>query len=164
MKQRVQNRTFKLNHNRDLHSERGETMNSKTIFKLLVPFLVLAMLLAACGGGEEPTETAAPEVTEAPEVEAPPEGEPITLQVYVVDYTAGTTDTWLENEVVPAFQEMYPNVNVEFVWGTWSTFGETVAGYFAAGDGPDIINLGSEFNGLYGDQLAPMNQYLGEAA
>jgi multiple sugar transport system substrate-binding protein len=139
-------------------------MNARTIYKLMVPFLVLAMLLAACSGGQQATETQAPAATAVPATVAPAEGEPITLKVYVVDYTAGTTDTWLENEVVPAFQEKFPNVNVEFVWGTWSTFGETVAGYFAAGDGPDIINLGSEFNGLYGDQLAPLNQYLGEAA
>jgi ABC-type glycerol-3-phosphate transport system substrate-binding protein len=82
----------------------------------------------------------------------------------VVDFQKDATDTWLQDTVVPAFQKLYPNVTVEFIWGTWSTFGETVAGYFAAGDGPDIINLGSEFNGLYGDQLAPLNKYLGEAA
>jgi ABC-type glycerol-3-phosphate transport system substrate-binding protein len=108
-----------------------------------------------------PTEPPAP--TAVPPTQ-PPAAEPIALKVYVVDYTKDQTDTWLQNEVVPAFQKLYPNVTVEFIWGTWSTFGETVSGYFAAGDGPDIINLGSEFNGLYGDQLAPMNKYLGETA
>jgi ABC-type glycerol-3-phosphate transport system substrate-binding protein len=126
--------------------------------------LAVALVLAACGPAATPTE--APSVaTEAPAVEQPaPVEEPIALQVYVVDYAADATDVWLEDEVVPAFQEMYPNVTVEFIWGTWSTFGETVAGYFAAGEGPDIINLGSEFNGLYGSQLAPLNGLLGPDA
>jgi ABC-type glycerol-3-phosphate transport system substrate-binding protein len=108
-----------------------------------------------------PTQPPAP--TAVPPTQ-PPTAAPVALKVYVVDYTKDSTDTWLQNEVVPAFQKLYPNVTVEFIWGTWSTFGETVAGYFAAGNGPDIINLGSEFNGLYGDQLAPMNQYLDATA
>ncbi len=117
----------------------------------------------------QPPPTTAPVVptqpapTTAPATQ-PPSQPAVALKVYVVDFQKDATDTWLQNEVVPAFQKQYPNVTVEFIWGTWSTFGETVAGYFAAGDGPDIINLGSEFNGLYGDQLAPLNQYLGEAA
>lgn len=147
--------------------------------KMLVFILIMTLfaLLTACQSAtpaatdevDEPAETqeaeeAQPTEAEEEEEPAPTEaegGEPVTLTVYVVDYTADVTDTWLEEEVVPAFQETHPNVEVEFVWGSWSTFGETVAGYFAAGEGPDIINLGSEFNGLYGDQLAPMNQYLG---
>src|SRR3989304_4165144 len=97
-------------------------------------------------------------ISAPPAAEAPPSAaEPVALKVYVVDYTADVTDTWLEDEVVPAFQEMYPNVTVEFIWGSWSTFGETVAGYFAAGAGADILNLGSELDGLHGSQLAPLN-------
>jgi multiple sugar transport system substrate-binding protein len=97
-------------------------------------------------------------------IQPPVAAPPANLKVYVVDYQVDATDVWLENEVVPAFQATHPNVKVEFIWGSWSTFGESVAGYFAAGDGPDIINLGSEFNGLYGEQLAPLNRYLGKDA
>lgn len=148
-----------------------------TLFMLFAVLFVMAACAPAATPTAEPEETEAPaEETDAPaeETDAPAEeteaaatedsgagDEEITLTVYVVDYTAGTTDVWLEEEVVPAFQELHPNVNVEFVWGSWSTFGETVAGYFAAEEGADIINLGSEFNGLYGDQLAPLNEYLG---
>lgn len=142
--------------------------------KLLVALMLLGMVIALAACGPTPTatpaaETEAPaEATEAPAeaTEAPTEAAPaeVTLQVYVVDFVKDKTDTWLMNEVVPAFQADHPNVKVEFVWGTWSTFDATVAGYFAAGNGPDIINLGSEYNGLFGDQLAPLNEYLGEAA
>jgi ABC-type glycerol-3-phosphate transport system substrate-binding protein len=126
--------------------------------------LAAALILAACAPAAAPT-AAPPQATQPPAAEEPPApDEPVALKVYVVDYVADSTDTWLEDEVVPAFQEMYPNVTVEFIWGSWSTFGETVAGYFAAGEGPDIINLGSEFNGLYGSQLAPLNAQLGPDA
>jgi multiple sugar transport system substrate-binding protein len=126
--------------------------------------LAAALILAACAPAATPA-AAPPQATQPPAAEEPPAAaEPVALKVYVVDYTADVTDTWLEDEVVPAFQEMYPNVTVEFIWGSWSTFGETVAGYFAAGEGADIINLGSEFNGLYGSQLAPLNDKLGAAA
>lgn len=141
--------------------------------KLLIVamLLVAVLLLAACGTTPAPTADA-PEATDAPQptdvpepVEEPTDEMPeITLTVYVVDFVADKTDKWLMEEVVPAFQEEHPNVNVEFVWGSWSSFDATVAGYFAAGDGPDIINLGSEYNGLFGDQLASLNEYLGEDA
>ena len=133
--------------------------------KLFFLIILASMILSACGTQATPEATEPAEVPEATEAVEPTEtGERTTLKVYVVDFTAGVTDTWLENEVVPEFQKTHPNVDVEFIWGSWSTFGETVAGYFAAGDGADIINLGSEFNGLYGDQLAPLNSKLGPEA
>jgi multiple sugar transport system substrate-binding protein len=153
--------------------------------KLLFIIVALSMVLAACtpaatpapteqpstgNATSAPAPTAVPANTEAPaatEAPAPTEaamGETVDLKVMVVDYIPDTTDKWLEDTVVPAFQEMYPNVNVEFIYVNWGTLDETVAGYFAAGEGADIINLGSEYVAQYGDQLAPLNQYLGEAA
>jgi multiple sugar transport system substrate-binding protein len=146
------------------HSRRF-VMKTNRLFVFLV-LLAAVFALAACAPAPAATEEGddGGEGGEGGEVEETEEAaaEDITLTVYVVDYVEGTTDKWLEEEVVPAFQEEHPNVNVEFVWGSWATFGETTSGYFAAEEGPDIINLGSEFNGLYGDQLAPLNQYLGE--
>lgn len=136
--------------------------------KLLTLLMLVSILITGCATAttqapatEAPVVPTAVPATKAPvvptEVPAtePPTAEPtaaapIALKVYVVDFTVDSTDKWLQDTVVPAFQKLFPNVTVEFVWGTWSTFGETVAGYFAAGDGPDIINLGSEFNGLLG--------------
>ena len=138
--------------------------------KFVMVVVLIGAILVACGGAATeapPVEQAPPAEVQAPPAEesAPPAAEePVTIRAYIVDYTADSTDTWLEDEVVPAFQATHPNVNVEFIWGSWSTFGETVSGYFAAGEGPDIINLGSEFNGLYGDQLAPLNDKLGSGA
>jgi len=85
------------------------------------------------------------------------------LKIYLLDYTADTI-TWLENEINPAFEAAHPGVKVEITQGSWSGWDTTFAGFFAAGEGPDIINLGSEMNTLYGQSLADMDQYLGEAA
>src|SRR5690606_22899125 len=40
------------------------------------------------------------------------------------------------------------------------TLDETIQGYFAAEEGADIINLGSEYIAEYGDRLAPLNSYM----
>jgi multiple sugar transport system substrate-binding protein len=89
---------------------------------------------------------------------------PITLKVMVVDYIKDKTDKWLEQEVAPAFQTTHPNVKIEYVYVNWSTLDATIQGYFASGSGADILNLGSEYVSQYGDKLAPLNQYLGDAA
>lgn len=147
-------------------------MNARRLLTLVV-LLSIVLIMAACSGSATPTPEPAAQPTEAPAANAneasvepteQPMEEATKIQVYVVDFQADATDTWLEDEVVPAFKEMHPNIDVEFIWGSWSTFGETVSSYFASGEGPDIINLGSEFNGLYGDQLAPLNDKLGPAA
>jgi multiple sugar transport system substrate-binding protein len=89
---------------------------------------------------------------------------PTTIRVMVVDYIKGKTDTWLENEVAPAFEAAHPNIKVEYVYVNWGTLDATIQGYFASGSGADILNLGSEYVGQYGDKLAPLNQYLGPDA
>jgi ABC-type glycerol-3-phosphate transport system substrate-binding protein len=87
----------------------------------------------------------------------------VTLKIYLLDYTADTI-AWLKSDINPAFEAAHPGVKVEITEGSWSGWDTTFAGFFAAGEGPDIINLGSEMNTLYGPSLADMDQYLGEAA
>ncbi len=143
--------------------------------KVLFLLVIASMLLAACGAAA-PTQAPATEPTQA--AEEPAAAEPTTaaeepaaacdttttLKVMVVDYVKDTTDKWLENEIKPAFEKDHPCVTVEYVYVNWGTLDETIQGYFTAGEGADILNLGSEYVAAYGDQLAPMNQYLGEAA
>jgi ABC-type glycerol-3-phosphate transport system substrate-binding protein len=89
---------------------------------------------------------------------------PTTVRVMVVDYIKDKTDKWLESEVAPAFQATHPNIKIEYVYVNWSTLDATIQGYFASGNGADILNLGSEYVAQYGDKLAPLNRYLGDAA
>lgn len=148
--------------------------------RILVLLTIVALLLSACGGAAapEPVATEPPADTseetdaatssddaasEEPSDEAS-SGEQTTLRVMVVDYVQDQTDVWLEEDVAPAFEAEHPGVNVEYIYVNWGTLDETVQGYFAAGEGADIINLGSEYVAAYGDRLAPLNDYLGEDA
>jgi len=108
--------------------------------------VVASSLLTACGGT------------------ASTDNSPVTLKIMFVHYVKDKTDKWLSDTVIPAFQKDHPNVKVEPQYVTWGTLDETVQGFFTAGDGADILNLGSEYIAQYGDRLAPMNKYLGEAA
>lgn len=136
--------------------------------KIFVLFVIVAVLLSACG---QAAPTAAP-ATEVPATEAaatvaateaPAAGDPVTLKIYLLDYTPDTI-AWLEDTINPAFVAEHPGVTVEITQGSWSGWDTTFAGFFTAGAGPDIINLGSEMNTLYGQSLADMDPYLGEAA
>jgi multiple sugar transport system substrate-binding protein len=139
------------------------------LFAAIAILMVLSLVLAGCADTVEPTVPPTAEAvpaTEAPSAvpptAAPPAGEPVTIKMMVVDYIPDKTDTWLEEEVVPAFQKEYPNVTVEFVYVNWGTLDETIQGYFAAGEGADILNLGSEYIAEYGDRLAKLNSYMDE--
>ncbi|HUI89040.1 MAG TPA: hypothetical protein VLX61_09970 [Anaerolineales bacterium] len=138
--------------------------------KLLVMLVLVSVLFSACA---QATPTAAP-ATQAPAPAVPtaaPTTAPTTapasvvLNVAVVDYVKGTTDTWLENTIVPAFKAQHPEVSdVQFTWLTWGTYNDVLAGYFNTGTGPDIINFGSEYIAQYGSQLADLTPYLGKDA
>ncbi len=145
--------------------------------KIVTLFVLLSVILAACAPAA-PAATEAPAAPEAAPVEAPAQAEPaapeapvaeapaaeaVTLKVYLLDYTPDTI-AWLKSEINPAFEAAHPGVTVEITEGSWSGWDTTFSGFFAAGEGPDIINLGSEMNTLYGESLADMDPYLGEAA
>ncbi len=142
--------------------------------KLIVLFVLFSLILSACGTAQ-PAQPAQPEApaepapvaTEAPAApEAPaeaPAATDTTLKVYLLDYTPATIE-WLKAEINPAFEAANPGVKVEITEGTWSGWDTTFSGFFAAQEGPDIINLGSEMNTLYGNSLADMEEFLGEAA
>lgn len=148
----------------------------KTLLSSLM--LVCMLVMAACGAPAATTTTSSPAASIAAEASTAAEpsvaAEPstaaaeastaaqtggTTLRIALVDYT-DEHKTWLEQEVIPEFQKTHAGVNVEPIYLNWGTLNETYAGYFAAGDGADILNLGSEFGPEYGDRLLPLNQYL----
>jgi ABC-type glycerol-3-phosphate transport system substrate-binding protein len=135
-------------------------MHKKQMFIISI-LLLASLVLSACGGAKPVVETEAP-VVEQPAAEVPAT-EPATLKIYLLDYTPATI-TWLKEEINPAFEADHPGVTVEITEGSWSGWDTTFSGFFAAGEGPDIINLGSEMNTLYGESLADMEALLGEAA
>jgi ABC-type glycerol-3-phosphate transport system substrate-binding protein len=142
----------------------------KKLLYILSLLIIASMVLTACGGAA-PAPTQAPAATQAPATQAPAAteaptqapAEAKTLKIYLLDYTPDTI-AWLKSDINPAFEAAHPGVKVEITEGSWSGWDTTFSGFFAAGEGPDIINLGSEMNTLYGTNLADMDPYLGEAA
>ncbi len=128
----------------------------RKIWLVILALVILALPLTACGGDAQ----APAEEEPAAEEQA---AEDVTLKIYLLDYTPDTIE-WLNSEINPAFEAEHPGVTVEITEGSWSGWDTTFSGFFAAGEGPDIINLGSEMNTLYGASLADMDPYLGADA
>lgn len=139
----------------------------KKLSIILSVLIIFGVILSACTTTPPaPATSDAPAAPEAPAPaapEAPAASQDVTLKVYLLDYTPDTI-TWLKSEINPAFEAANPGVKVEITEGSWSGWDTTFSGFFAAGEGPDIINLGSEMNTLYGESLADMEAYLGESA
>ena len=143
----------------------------KKLFGLLSVLVLVSMVLTACGSPApaatealllKPLPLKLPPLRGSRGNEAPAD-EAVTLKIYLLDYTPDTI-AWLKSDINPAFEAAHPGVTVEITEGSWSGWDTTFSGFFAAGEGPDIINLGSEMNTLYGQSLADMDPYLGEAA
>jgi len=136
----------------------------KKLTIILSVLIIFGVILSACTNTPAaPTTEVVPPAPEAPVSEAPVASQDVTLKVYLLDYTPDTI-AWLKSEINPAFEAANPGVKVEITEGSWSGWDTTFSGFFAAGEGPDIINLGSEMNTLYGESLADMEAYLGENA
>jgi ABC-type glycerol-3-phosphate transport system substrate-binding protein len=143
-------------------------MKHKFLYSMM-SLLVIFSLLAACApaantannSGSENSSSGSENTTAGGDSETASES--TTLSIYLLDYTPDTI-AWLNEEINPAFEAAHPGVTVEITEGTWSGWDTTFSGFFAAGEGPDIINLGSEMNTLYGESLADMDAYLGEGA
>jgi ABC-type glycerol-3-phosphate transport system substrate-binding protein len=143
----------------------------KKLLYILSLLIIASMILTACGGAAPTTAPTSAPATSAPATQAPATQAPATqapaeaktLKIYLLDYTPDTI-AWLKSDINPAFEAAHPGVKVEITEGSWSGWDTTFSGFFAAGEGPDIINLGSEMNTLYGPSLADMDPYLGEAA
>jgi multiple sugar transport system substrate-binding protein len=148
---------------------------SKKRLGLLSVLVIASFVMAACSS---PTPLPAAPATQAPApaapatqapapaapaTQAPAASQSAVLKIYLLDYTPDTI-AWLKNNINPAFEAEHPGVKVEITEGSWSGWDTTFSGFFAAGEGPDIINLGSEMNTLYGESLADMEPYLGEGA
>ncbi len=69
---------------------------------------------------------------------------------------------WFREVVFPAFQKDHADVTLEILTGGWGDFDATVAGWITAGDGPDIVYLGSEYAATYGKLLTDMDPLLAD--
>jgi len=83
-----------------------------------------------------------------------------SLQIYLTAIDQPTQD-WLNKTAIPAFITANPDVaSVDVITGGWGDVDASLAGWFAAGKGPDIMYLGSEYGAEYGKLLANLDTYI----
>ncbi|MDT8307426.1 MAG: ABC transporter substrate-binding protein [Anaerolineae bacterium] len=83
---------------------------------LLTLLLLLALMVAACGGNDVEEPAPSENVGEEPAAEpveevAPAEGEEVTL---IIESWRNDDLTIWQDQIIPAFEAQYPNINVEF--------------------------------------------------
>ncbi|MRS03619.1 hypothetical protein EG832_10430, partial [bacterium] len=123
-------------------------MSQKMLYKLLAVLLIFTIVLTACATPtaaptaaptEAPVVTEVPVVTEAP-TEAPKPSGKLLVWVQKINMEA-----W-QATVLPAFQEMYPDVEIEFVNNSPQQVADDVGLCIQGGTGcPDMFVTGNEY-------------------
>ena len=125
----------------------------KTLFSLLAVLMVLSLVVTACGPTAEPTEApkateAAPEPTKedaAPEPTAAEEPTEKAPEEPTLEGTLNLWHSWKENEieslneVIAAFQGMYPDVQFEVLFVPHRDLKGKYETATATGDGPSLL-------------------------
>lgn len=76
-----------------------------------------------------------------------------TLDVWLVDWTEDTQKLF-EEDLIPAWNELHPNIEIQMTWVDWSKYDEKLLTAFAGESAPDIFQTGAE----YAWQLATKGQ------
>ena len=76
-----------------------------------------------------------------------------TLDVWLVDWTEATQKLF-EEELIPAFNKIHPDIEIKMTWVEWSKYDEKLLTAFAGNTAPDIFQTGAE----YAWQLATKGQ------
>lgn len=123
-------------------------MKNNLLYKLLAVLILASLALSACGGAAtEVPATDAPAVTEAPAVvteapvatEAPATEAPKPSGKLLIWVQKSNMEAW-QNTVLPAFQEMYPDIEIEFVNSSPQEVAEKAGLCIQAGSGcPDLF-------------------------
>lgn len=83
-----------------------------------------------------------------------------TLDVWIVNWNQNTQELF-ESQLIPAFKERRPGVDVNMTWTSWSNHRERLTVAIAAGVGPDVFQVGGSDTGwIASNQLAqPITRY-----
>ena len=122
-------------------------MFKKTLYSVTVVLMLAAMILSACGPAatEAPAETEAPAATEAPVATEAPTEAPKPSGKLLVWVQKINMEAW-QATVLPTFQEMYPDVEIEFVNSSPQEVADKVGLCIQGGSGcPDMFVTGTEY-------------------
>ena len=150
------------------------------IYKMLVGFLLFALLITACGPAatEAPVETEAPVVTEAPTAaptEVPPTEVPPTkvpteaptavpVEPVVLRFTyyADGVEADVIKPLIDQFMTENPNITVILDVVPYKTIDEQLPVQVESGEGPDLARI-TNF-GAYAGKLLDLRPYLADSA
>lgn len=120
-------------------------MSSKLLLKLLAILVLTSIILSACGSpATEPVATEPP-ATEVAATEPPATPEPVPSGKLLIWVQKINMEAW-QATVLPAFQEMYPDVEIEFVNNSPQQVADDVGLCIQAGTGcPDLFVTGTEY-------------------
>jgi lactose/L-arabinose transport system substrate-binding protein len=146
-------------------------MSTKLLYKIMAVLMLAALILSACAPAATPAPTTAPEPTMAPKpteapkqaeapkptdkpTAAPPPTEVPPTEAPAVKDLSGKLLVWVQkinmeawqNTVLPKFQEMYPNLEIEFVNNPPQDVADQVGLAIQGGTGgPDLFVTGTEY-------------------
>jgi len=135
-------------------------MKTRTLWSLLSLFVIVSILVVACGGGATEAPPAAP--TEAPEEEEPeaPAAEAVTVEVW---FHSGKGE---ERDVLDAqvkdFNAMQDDIVIEAVQLPEGSYNDQVNAAALAGDLPCLLDFDGPFlyNYAWAGYLRPMDEYV----
>ncbi|MFC1878701.1 ABC transporter substrate-binding protein [Chloroflexota bacterium] len=132
---------------------------------LFVLLLAFAMLLAACGGGQETTEAPVVEeqpATEVPEVEEKPE-EPEEMEAVELrfSYYADGVEADVMQPILDEFMAKNPDISVILDVVPYATIDEQLPVQVETGEGPDMARI-TNF-GAYRGKLLDLRSYLSDS-
>jgi multiple sugar transport system substrate-binding protein len=112
--------------------------------------------LAACAPAAAPSTGATVDAGAAA-----PAAEPVKLLVTMVDYFDSTKEA-LEQQILPAFAELHPEITVDINYTAWNKYNEELTTAFAGGVTPDLMQGGAIFvpQFAYRDWILPLNDFV----
>lgn len=113
----------------------------KRLFALL---LAMTLVLSACGNKETAEETKVEETEKKEDTEVTDSSEGGKITILVPGYDSG----YLKDELDPSiekYEKEHPGREVEILPVGWDELNEKVVQYYQAGEGPDIMIIGSRW-------------------
>ncbi|MFS0871797.1 ABC transporter substrate-binding protein [Paenibacillus xylanilyticus] len=134
------------------------TTNRKGFTVSLLLVVMMAMLLAACGGNGNTAGKPSPGSTGETGTEAETgtsTGEPVTLEFWTIALQPTFNDYF--NDLIAKYESSHPGVTVQWKDYPYDAISQRLLTSTASGNSPDVVNLNTEFASQLGSKGALLN-------